>query len=595
MSPGRVRTALVAGALLAAVAAVYAQTTGFEFAHTDDLLYVTANDAVKSGLSLRGAEYAFTTRSAANWHPVTWLSLMLDAQLFGVRAGAFHATSALLHGVAACLLFGSLRASTGRLAPSAVVAALFALHPIHVESVAWVAERKDVLAAVFGFATLWAYAGYARRGGAGRYLGVALLYALGLMSKPTLVTWPFVLLLLDVWPLARRRSAAWLVVEKLPLLAASAAASAITWLAQSDPVLAGERIGAGARVANAVVAYARYLGKLVWPDDFMFFYPHPALPGGTPLSPWAVAGALALLAAVSALAWRTRARAPWLAVGWLWFLGVLVPMIGLVQVGRQALADRYAYLAFPGLYLALVWTADAALAAWRARSQLRRDVLAAATLALLVALGVRAALQVRHWRDAESLYRSVLAHEPRAPFALSGLAAVLVPQGRLDEAEDLLRRALEVDPDDVGALVNMGVVQVAKGDLDEAIRVTERSVALEPSSPRHLQLAKFLQGAGRHAEAEAAYRAAIAKYDGNSEARRLLAGLLEARGEREEADAQRVAAIESYERGLAASFAPARIELEIARTELERGRRDEARRRFEAALALDPTLRLDRD
>jgi tetratricopeptide (TPR) repeat protein len=595
----RARSAAVAAGLAAAIFAVYGQTAGFDFAPTDDGLYVTGNDVVRSGLSLRGVAWAFTSREAANWHPLTWLSLMLDAELFGVSSAGFHATNAVLHALAAGLLFGALRAATGRLGASALVAALFALHPIHVESVAWISGRKDVLSGLFGFATLWAYVGYARRGGARRYLAVAAWLSAGLMAKPALVTWPCVLLLLDVWPLGRwrpwgresflpgvaadlppvpQRTPAFLVLEKLPLFALTAAASALTWVAQQAPLRVAEPIGVGDRLANAAVAYARYLGKLVWPDGFTIFYPHPALPGGTPLTHGAVALALALLVALSAFAWRRASREPWLLIGWLWFVGVLVPMIGLLQVGRQALADRYAYLAFPGLYLALAWSADSGLAAWRARSALRRDLATALCVALLALLGARAWLQVRVWRDGETLLTHALSHAPRAPFALSGLAAHLVPQRRLAEAEVLLRQALEVDPDDLGALKNLSVVRLARGDLEQAIRLATRVTEIDPSASQQLQLGKFLEAAGRSEEAEARYREAIARDPGEPEARVLLARRLEARGRFEEADAQRVAALEHHQRVLARGFAAARARLRIQEIERERERAVSRRR-----------------
>ena len=594
---------------MAAVLAVYGQTRGFDFVGSDDRMYVMDNEIVKAGLTATNFAWALTTREASNWHPLTWLSLMLDVQLFGAGPAGFHATNTALHALAACLLFAALRAATGRLGASAFAAALFALHPIHVESVAWISERKDVLVGVCGFATLWAYVGYARRGGALRYLGVQALLALGLLAKPALVTWPCVLLLLDFWPLGRwrprggapdlpgvdpalprapQRPLAFLVLEKLPLLALSAADSVATFVAQHAPMQVAESISPGDRASNAAVAYVRYLGKLLWPDGFTFYYQHPALPGGTPLSPGVVALAVLLLAVLTGLALRRSERQPWLVVGWLWFLGVLVPMIGLVQAGRQAMADRYAYLAFPGLYVALAWSVDAGTSAWRARSALRRDLLAATAVALLVALGVRAFLQVRIWRDAETLFVHAVNSAPDSPFALSGLASLLVPQGRIGEADALLRRAYAVDPDDLWVLNNLAVVCVAQGRLDEAAGLATRLAELDPSAASHLQLAKILHASGRLAEAESHYRAAIAKDPENEGARVLLAGILDGQGKHEEADAQRVAAIEHHQRALARGLAPGRAEVRIGEIELERGRPADARGHFEAALRLDP-------
>ena len=312
------------------------------------------------------------------------------------------------------------------------------------------------------------------------------------------------------------------------------------------------------------------------------------MPGGAPLAPAGVALALLLLVVATALAWRAAPRRPWLLVGWLWFVGVLMPMIGLVQVGRQGMADRYALLSFPGLYVAIAWTADVGLASWRARSARRRDALAALAVALLVTLAARAWLQVRTWRDPRALFAQAVAVAPDSPFGLSGLAAILVKEGRIDEAEPLLRHALAGAPDDVGALANLAVVEVARGDLDEAVRLAGRVAEMDPSAPHHVQLGKFLQAAGRNAEAEAHYRAAMERDPDSPEPPHLLARVLELRGLREEADALRAKAIALHERRLERGFSAARAHLRIGELELERRRADAARRHFESALELAP-------
>jgi tetratricopeptide (TPR) repeat protein len=391
----------------------------------------------------------------------------------------------------------------------------------------------------------------------------------------------------DVVP-APARSARFLALEKLPLAALSALSCLVTLRVQQAPLGVGERIGLSDRAANAVVGYARYLGKLVWPDGFAFFYPHPALPGGTPLAPTAVTLALLGLLAATALAWRERRRWPWLLVGWLWFIGVLVPMSGLVQAGRQAIADRYALLAFPGLYVAIAWSADVGLASWRARAAWRRDAVAALAVALLVALGVRAWQQAWTWSDPHVLFAQAIAVAPDAPFGLSGLAALLVADSRLDDAEALLSRALSRAPDDIGAQANMAVVQLARGRVDEAARLAARVAEIDPSAPHEVQLAKFLQAGGRSEEAETHYRNAMRIDPDSPEPRRLLARLLEARGLREEADSLRAEAIALHERALARGFARPRAELRIGEIELERGHADAAMRRFESVLASSP-------
>ncbi|HSN92229.1 MAG TPA: glycosyltransferase family 39 protein, partial [Anaeromyxobacteraceae bacterium] len=360
--PGRARLlgalALAAGTLL-----LYAPVAGFEFVHLDDNRYVIDNPRVRGGISWDGVLWAFTTLHASNWHPLTWLSHMLDVELFGVRAGPHHLVNALLHAVDAALLFLALSRMTGARGRSLLVAALFAVHPLHVESVAWVAERKDVLSTLFGLLALLAYARHAERPRAGTYLAVVLAFAASLLSKPMWVTFPFLLLVLDFWPLRRMAGSGpadggdalarpvlplrRLLLEKLPLLALSAASSTVTVVAQGrGGSLAGLELPVPVRLANAAVSYVGYVRMTLWPADLAVFYPF------REVGAWEAIGAAALLAAATALAIR-RARAfPELAVGWLWFAGTLVPVVGVVQVGSQALADRYAYLPSAGLFLA---------------------------------------------------------------------------------------------------------------------------------------------------------------------------------------------------------------------------------------------------
>jgi hypothetical protein len=354
-------------ALLLAVAIllVFARVGGYELIFFDDNLYVTDNQLVRGGLSWSGLATAFsTTQGASYWHPLTWLSLMLDVQLFGIRPGELHLVNVLFHAANAVLLFLLLAGMTGAKWRSAFVAALFAFHPLHVESVAWVTERKDVLSTFFGLLTIWAYARYADRPGTARYAWVALFFVLGLLSKPMLVTMPFVLLLLDYWPLGRmdgrvpRASGAGpvrppvpltrLIAEKLPLLAASAAASVVTAVAQKQgDVMADLSLGFGLRLANAVVGYVRYLGKTIWPSSLSIFYPHP----GPSLPMWQAAGAFFILLLITSLVLLRLRQSPWLSMGWFWFLGMLVPVIGLVQVGAQSIADRYTYLSLVGVFI----------------------------------------------------------------------------------------------------------------------------------------------------------------------------------------------------------------------------------------------------
>ncbi len=387
----RVLVALIA--VLAVTAAVYAGVRDHDFIIVDDQAYMIMNPVVQAGLTIDGVRWALTSFDAYNWHPLTWISLMADVSLVGPDPGPQHLMGVGYHLLATILLFLALRRLTGREWESLLVAALFALHPSHVESVAWVSERKDVLSACFWFLAMWAYAGYAERPGIGRYLLVALAVAAGLMAKPMVVTLPFVFLLLDVWPLRRSswtdvRRLAWLGLEKIPLLALAAGASILTVLAQQPGIEnTAEELVWGARLGNALVAYASYLRLTVWPDALAAFYPHP---GWVPL--WQALLAGVLLGAISAIALLQRERRPYLLVGWLWFVGTLVPVIGVIQVGDQGMADRYMYIPQIGLFLMLAW----GLAEVARGNVTRRAAVAATSIAVALAFAATTRAQVAH-------------------------------------------------------------------------------------------------------------------------------------------------------------------------------------------------------
>jgi protein O-mannosyl-transferase len=523
------RHGLVIVLLALATLAVFAQAVRFPFLW-DDFQYVTTNSAIHAGLTAHGVEWAFTTGYAFNWHPVTWTSHMVDCQLFGLDPRGHHATNVLIHLLNVILLFELLRRATGDLWPSAAVAALFAVHPLRAESVAWVAERKDVLSACFGLLAMIAYAAYARTGGARRYLATALMLALSLMTKPMMVTLPFVLLLLDYWPLGRlklgrdggrgesspatrretpagQRPVAYLVVEKLPLMLLSVASCAVTVLIQErgGAVLAASRIGLSDRLANAVVAYVRYIWKAVWPADLAVHYWHPSLPGGASLTTWQVAGALALLVATTAVL-LSLVRCPFLAVGWLWFLGMLVPTIGIVQVGLQAMADRYTYLPLVGVFIAVCW-AGQALAAKVPRA---RALLAVVAVGVTLAYGVAGWRQTRLWRDPVALYTRSLEVEPRNPIVHSLLGMELGGRNAVEEAVPHYRAALEVWPEYVDARFNLGVALAKLNRVDEAIPCYERVLELDPRHAQaHNNLASALLSKGRVEQAIAHYRKAL--------------------------------------------------------------------------------------
>src|SRR6059036_456916 len=385
------RNLAIAGLVVLGTLAVFAPALRHGFVNYDDPEYVTENPRVRAGLSWAGLGWAFAAPHAANWHPLTWLSHMLDAQLFGLAPAGHHATSVLLHATSAALLFEVLAGMTGTPWRSAFVAAVFALHPLRVESVAWVSERKDVLAGFFWMLALAAYARYARRRGAADYVLVVAAFVLGLLAKPMVVTLPLVLLLLDVWPLRRPWTIA-LVWEKLPLVLLAAAASALTVVAQrgAGAMASLESLPLAARMAEAVVAFRAYLEKTFWPARLAVFYPHRPLPIGE------VAASCVVLLVVSALAIRERRRRPWLLVGWLWYLVALLPVVGLVKVGEQAMADRFSYLPQIGVLLMIAWAAADAGGS--------RAVASAGGVVALAACVALTARQLDIWRDSVSLF-----------------------------------------------------------------------------------------------------------------------------------------------------------------------------------------------
>ncbi len=468
----------LAAAVLAGLAfAALAPALACDFVNFDDFTYVIRNAQVKDGLSAAGVRWAFTTSRAANWHPLAWLSLQLDATLFGPGPLGFHLTNVLLHAANAALLFLALRALTGAFWRSAAVALLFAVHPLRVESVAWVSERKDVLSAAFGLLALAAYAGYARAPSLRRYLAVVAALLLSLLAKPMLVTLPCLLLVLDWWPLRRAREPRdWgrLAAEKLPLFALAAASSAVTVRAQAaeGAVMALEKLPLDARVGNAAVSYAVYLGKTVWPVNLAVLYPHP---GGLPA--WQVAAAALLLAALTAGAVALRRRAPYLLAGWLWYLGTLVPVIGLVQVGVQAYADRYTYFPQVGLLLAACWGA-ADLAGARARAAL---VTAGVVAWILAGLTWG---QLGAWRDSLTLWRHAVRVAGESATGLSNLGETLEELKSFKEAEAYYRGAVRLDPESVQAYINLGnnLLKQDPPRYDDAARVFEELCRVKPDS-----------------------------------------------------------------------------------------------------------------
>ncbi len=566
------RTALVVLALLAGVLAVYGATRDHQFVNLDDPVYVSHNIHVNRGLTWGGLRWALTSFHSANWHPLTWISHMLDCSLWGLDPGPHHLTSLALHALNTLLLLLALRKLSGDFWCSAFVAALFAVHPLHVESVAWIAERKDLLSGSFAMLTLWAYAAYVHRPTRGRYALTTALFAAGLASKPMLVTLPLVLLLLDYWPLGRPRLA-----EKIPWFGLSAASSVVTFLAQRAGGAVVEEIPLAARMANAAVAYVLYLKKTVWPQDLAVFYPHPYLPGSAPFAAWQVAGAAVLLAAVSAAVIVLRRR-PYLAVGWLWFCGMLVPVIGLAQIGDQALADRYTYLPLLGVFVALAWGAQDLA---RARPRLRAP-LAATAGGLLLALSAVARVQVSHWRDSTTLFEHALATTQGNYVAHLNLGVVLEERGQVDLALRHYRAAVDSRPDYANALASLGGLLARIGQMEQAAAYLERGVRADPDHPTVLyNLGWIEEQRGAPNRAAEYYERALAADPDNVDARINLGVLRAMAGDLPAAAAHFRSVLERYPADTDALLNLGRVAEEHAAL----GRLTEARTIAEEALA----------
>ncbi len=500
--------AYLALALAAAILAVYwtAQENDFSM---DDAVYLTANPNLKSGLSAEGILWAFRSTEALNWHPVTWLSHLFDYQLFGLKPRWPHLINAGLHALNAALLFLALRAATGATARSLLVAALFGLHPLHVQSVAWISERKDLLAGLFFILVWWAYIAYARRPSRFRLAAVATLFALGLMAKPMLVTIPFVLLLTDAWPLGRLARTSWrrYVTEKVPLFVLAAASSAITYIVQTQggAVKTLEVLPFPERLANAAISYAGYLGKTIWPFHLAIIYPYPS----SGIFPKAIVAAL-FLATITVFVIRSATRRPFIAFGWFLYLGMLIPVIGLVQVGTQPLADRYTYLPLIGIFVAVAFVLpdlSTAAPAWR-------GVAACAAGSVIVLCAILSHIQLGYWKNNIELYRHA-ATAVEDNWEASGHLGFLLAWYGNDPEESLryFRESLRVRPDNYMTHLNMGVALNQWGRSEEAAAHLSTALTLHPGSSRAriiLALALALERLGRKDEAAVYYKEATA-------------------------------------------------------------------------------------
>ncbi len=568
--------------LAAAVWVDFGQTLHYGFVNYDDNEYVYENSFVQKGLTWSGIRWAFTSFSAANWHPLTWISHMLDSQIYGLHAGGHHLTNVLLHTAATILLFLVFRRMTGALWRSAFVAAVFAVHPLRVESVAWVSERKDVLSALFFILTIGAYVRYARRPWSPAWYGlVLLLFTTGLMCKPMLVSLPFVLLLLDYWPLKRIpefriSNSRWksLLVEKIPFFVLAAASCVVTYFAQTVAIQPTVQLTLLLRVENALTSYMVYLGQMFWPSGLAVLYPF--APGGPRMSEALLS--LALLAGISTVAFLLRRRCPYFLIGWLWYLIMLVPVIGIVQVGLQTHADRYTYLPHIGLYLLLAWTTVDWCAGWR----YCRVVLVGSSTIILAALILCARKQATYWRDSESLWTHTLACTSDNPNACYNLGSALLEKDDVDKAIRQFQRALQMDPDYAETHNNLGDALLQQGKVDEAITQFQMALKIEPGLMQpYYNLGNALLQQGKVDEAVVQFQKALKINPSYADAQNNLGNALLQKGEVDEAIAHDQEALR-----INPDFADAHNNLGNAL--LQKGDVDGAFAQFQQALQIKP-------
>jgi Flp pilus assembly protein TadD len=588
----KLRTFVSCLGLVACVFAVFGQVASHDFVAYDSAQYITNNPHVLSGLSWKNVEWAFTSSWSANWHPLTWISHMLDVQLFGLEPAWHQLENVHWHALNSVLLFLVFQRMTKQWGKSLFVAALFALHPLHVESVAWIVERKDLLSTFFGLLCFACYARFAERPSIARYLGVIVFLALGLLSKPMLVTWPCLLLLLDLWPLGRSAlGARRLFVEKLPLFALSAGSCIATVVAQraGGAVQSLTQLSLDVRLENALAAYATYVGNTIWPAKLAIYYPLRA----TELGAGELTIGAALVAGLSILAWREMRRRAYLFTGWFFFLGALVPVIGIVQVGGQALADRYTYVPAIGLFVIAAWGGEelcARIASGSARAPItatnpergKRLALASATIAC-VALAIVAWRQVGTWRDTETVSEHALAVTEENHVAHNLLGMSLVDRGRMEDALEQFREALRIAPGDVDALDNYGAALTRVGRFDEAEAQFRKGLSLAPSRANlHHHLGMALQSQGHYEEALVYLSEAVRLSPEYAAAHTSRGQVLEQLGRNDEARA-------AYEHAIAArpNYVPALMSL--ARLLARTNDQDGAAVVLTRAVAIDPS------
>ena len=492
--------------LIASTLAIYWQITNHEFINYDDESYITKNLRVQTGLTFESIKWAFTTFHAGNWHPVTWLSHMLDMELYGLNPMGHHWSSLQIHLINTILLFFILQYMTGALWRSAFVAALFALHPLHVESVAWVAERKNVLSTFFWMLTMLAYVHYTTRPSLYRYLLTLLLLMLGLMAKPMLVTLPFVLLLLDYWPLERLRhqSPFNLILEKIPFFALSAVSVYISSLSvhRYEIVVSTELVPMQLRIANALVSYVKYIEKMIWPKNLAIFYPFPDT-----LPIWQILGAGLFLASISFLVLLNLRKKPYLCMGWLWFLGTLIPVIGLKQAGLwPAMADRWAYVPLVGIFIILSWGGSDLLKKWTHKNVMP----AILAIAVLLALTVLSFLQASHWKNSITLFENAIKVTENNCMAHNNLGIALMRDGKSNDAVFYFKKTLQIRPNFLKTLDNLGVALFQLGRFEESISYYTKALKINSENAEiHKHIAMILETQGELEKAVQHYTKAL--------------------------------------------------------------------------------------
>lgn len=584
---------LISMLLILAILVAYGQARNIDFVGYDDELYITENLNVQEGLTVKGLNWAFTTFYSANWHPLTWLSHMIDCELYGLNPMGHHWTNLILHMANTILLFLVLKLMTGTIWRSAFVAALFALHPLHVESVAWVSERKDVLSTFFGLLMIGAYYHYVKTPDVKYYLMVMVLFSLGLMAKPMLVTFPFVLLLLDYWPLKRFQfkndlsvhSAGGaftafqgffrLILEKIPLFIPVVISCVLTFLAQKSggavKTLAG--LSLKLRITNALVSYVSYILKTIWPSNLSIFYPHP----GSGLPAWRISGAVLVIVVAIFLSIRSLKKYPYIMVGMFWYLVTLIPVIGLVQVGNQAMADRYTYIPLIGFFIIVVWGISDLSLKWR----YKKIFLGILTVIILLVMVVCTSYQLSYWKNGITLFEHAIEATENNYKAQNNLGTAYASVD-IDKAIFHYKEALKIKPDYVTSLYNLGTAILKKGNYDEAALYFTKALKIDPRrAGARLNLANVLSEQGRYDEAISHYNEIMKADSNNTDARMNLANMLFIQGKYDEA-------VSHYNEIIKTDSENADVHCNLAYVLSAKGKLDEAVLHYNEAITIQP-------